>query len=101
MHNLFIFLLGACTISLAFSAPFVIIKKDALICYERSDWESMVSAMMDTNLQVMRSLVESGKCQRSVKQMKATYLDPIRGSAALVQMPSGRTAFVFEIDIQR
>lgn len=101
MRRLISFLGTVCSISLAFAGTSVTIKKDALICYERIDWEAMTSAIADTNLQVMRSLLELGKCQKSVRPMKAAYLDPVSGNAALVQMPSGRTAFVFEVDIRR
>lgn len=94
-------LFAFCAIPVAIASTQVSIKKGALICYERADWEGMVAAITDTNVQAMRALLESGKCQKSLKQMTATYLDPARGNAALIQMPSGRTAFVFDVDIRR
>lgn len=78
----------------------VTLKKGSLICYDRGDWESMVSAIMDQNLAEMRGLLSSGKCQQTVKQSRVSYLDPVRGKAALIQMPSGRAAYVFAVDIQ-
>lgn len=75
------------------------IKAGALICYQREDWEAMVDGIVDNNLAAMRMLLESGKCQRTKGAMGVLYLDPIRGNAALIQMPSGKAAFVFEADI--
>jgi len=79
----------------------VTVNKGSLLCYERGDWESMLGAIADSNIQLMGALINSGKCQTTAKAIQVTYLDPIRGSAALIQMPSGRGAFVFEVDITR
>lgn len=78
----------------------VTLKKDALICYERDNWEAMVSAIMDQNLAEMRGLLSSGKCQQTARKTPVSYLDPVRGKAALIQMPSGRPAYTFAADIQ-
>lgn len=77
------------------------IKDDALICYQREDWEAMSAGILDKNSAAMRTVLESGKCQQTKGVMSVLYLDPVSGNAALVQMPSGRTAFVFEVDIRR
>jgi hypothetical protein len=77
------------------------IKKQALICYDREAWEAMKAAIADSNYQEMRTWLASGKCQQTTKAMKVDYLDPVQRNAALVQMPSGRTAYVFTVDLQR
>ena len=84
------------------SAPVVVtLKKGALICYERVDWEAMKAGSIDSNLAVMLRLIDSGQCQRTFSPMRVTYLDPTGPHAALIQMPSGRTAFAFEVDIRQ
>lgn len=83
-------------------APKIIhLKKNTLLCYERDDWLAMSAGIQDGNLPAMRVLMESGRCMQTSHAEKASYLDPFLNNAALIQMPSGRTAFVFEADIQR
>lgn len=79
----------------------VTIRDGALICYQWEDWEAMSSGILDNNLAAMRTLLESGKCQQTRGAMSVLYLDPVRGKTALVQMPSGKSAFVFDADIRR
>ena len=83
-------------------APQIVhLKKNTLLCYERDDWLAMSAGIQDGNLPAMRVLMESGRCMQTSHAEKVSYLDPFLNNAALIQMPSGRTAFVFEADIQR
>lgn len=77
------------------------IRAGALICYQMEDWQAMSASILDNNLAVMRTLLESGKCQQAKGVMRVLYLDSVRGKSALVQMPSGKPAFVFEVDVIR
>lgn len=79
----------------------VILKKDTLLCFNREDWETMKSNIADKNIQGMKILIDTTKCQSLVSNTGVSYLDPVgkNGAEALIQMPSGRVAYVFSIDI--
>jgi len=79
----------------------VILKKDTLLCFKREDWEIMKSNIADKNIQGMKILIDTTKCQALVSNTGVSYLDPVgkNGAEALIQMPSGRVAYVFSIDI--
>lgn len=79
----------------------VIIRDGALICYQRVDLETMSSGILDNNMAIMRNLLDTGKCQQTRGTMSVLYLDTVSAQAALVQMPSGKPAFLFEQDILR
>lgn len=79
----------------------VILKKDALLCFKREDWEAMKSNIADKNIQGMKILIDAAKCQSLVADTGILNLEPVgkNGAEALIQMPSGRVAYVFNIDI--
>jgi hypothetical protein len=79
--------------------PVVTLKKGSLICYQRDDWLAITSAIIDSNTAAMRALLSSGKCQITPAKTKVSYLDPFLKGSALIQMPSGRTAYAVEADV--
>lgn len=79
----------------------VTLKKGGLICFTREDWESMRTSIQDQNLQQIRILVDSARCQRAISQTTVSFLDPVSGGTSMIQMPSGRVAFVFNQDISQ
>ena len=74
----------------------VAIKTGAVLCYERVDWENLIGASRDDNLNEIRMLLNSGRCLKVASSTKALYLEPIGNGVAFVQMPSGRGAFLPE-----
>lgn len=74
----------------------VAIKSGAVLCYERVDWENLLGASRDDNLNEIRQLLNSGRCLKVTVSTKALYLEPITSGVAFIQMPSGRGAFLPE-----
>lgn len=77
------------------------LKKKSLLCYERDDWLAMIASIQDSNLQRMRVLMEDGKCLQTSGVERVSFLNPFLTGSALIQMPSGRPAYILQADIQR
>lgn len=75
------------------------VRQGALICYSRESWESMLSGIADNNYQQIGNLLKSAECQRITAQTAVTRIDNAGSNAALIQMPSGRSAVVFNQDL--
>ncbi|RRW45077.1 hypothetical protein EGJ52_08640 [Pseudomonas luteola] len=67
--------------------------KGSVFCFERSDWDEMIAATFDDDADAAGRLVIEGKCRQLKKPMRVSYLDPSAGGGALIQLPSGKTAY--------
>jgi len=73
--------------------PVKTLQANAIICFDRSDWEEMVGASVDQDAAAASRLVSSGACRVVSNSTWVLYLDKAGNSGSLIQMPSGKGAF--------
>jgi hypothetical protein len=69
------------------------LKSDSIICFSGGDWRDMKAAAIDQDEAGMQRLISSGACRLVNQSMRVSYLDPAAGGGALIQLPSGKTAY--------
>jgi len=75
------------------SYPQMTLKSDSIICFSGGDWRDMKAAAIDQDEAGMQRLISSGACRVVNQSMRVSYLDPAAGGGALIQLPSGETAY--------
>ncbi|WP_041756729.1 hypothetical protein [Stutzerimonas stutzeri] len=75
------------------SYPQMTLKSDSIICFSGGDWRDMKAAAIDQDEAGMQRLISSGACRLVNQSMRVSYLDPAAGGGALIQLPSGKTAY--------
>src|SRR5690554_6519257 len=72
------------------------LKSKSLYCYKSSDLTGLENAFDDgNNARVMRYF-ESGQCVLAERDLRIAFLESAnRGRYALIQLPSGKTAYSF------
>lgn len=82
--------------------PIVTLNSESVICFKRADIDALSDEFADGNNSGVMRLFESGKCVVIRKDTRVSYLDPAKdGEYALIQLPSGRTAFAFSHTISK
>ncbi len=74
---------------------------DTILCFARGDWDKIVAASIDEDADQAQRLLDDGKCRMLDKPMRVSYLDPASGGNALVQLPSGKTAYTSQNFIKK
>lgn len=67
----------------------------SMVCFKIGDWRDMVEASLDQDEGAAERLISSGKCRTVSNATKVGYVEAVKfiGDSALVQLPSGKTAF--------
>lgn len=67
----------------------------SMACYKAGDWREMVEASLDQDEDAASSLIVSGKCRTISNATKVSFIEDAKaiGDSALIQLPSGKTAF--------
>ncbi|WP_308583513.1 hypothetical protein [uncultured Pseudomonas sp.] len=73
--------------------PVKTLQANAIICFDRTDWEEMIAASVDQDTVAASRLVSSGACRVVSKPTWVLYLDKAGNSGSLIQMPSGKGAY--------
>lgn len=67
----------------------------SMACYKAGDWKDMVEASLDQDEGAAERLIGTGKCRTISSSTKVSYIEDAKfiGDSALIQLPSGKTAF--------
>lgn len=67
----------------------------SMACYKAGDWRELVEASLDQDESAAERLIGTGKCRTISNATKVNYIEEAKfiGDSALIQLPSGKTAF--------